>query len=88
MHGRIACKHRQSQAPLSIGRIWSEIPHLWKGAFYGLTVGALAVAILPAIWASPWALPCAGGLAAMLAILGLLLGRAADTRDALRDLTR
>lgn len=88
MHGRIARKQRRSVETFSLGRIWSEIPHVWKGAFYGLTVGVLAVAVVPLIWASPWALPCSAGATLMLAILGLLIGRAQDTRDSLKDLVR
>jgi hypothetical protein len=88
MHGRIAHRQRQSVETLSIGRIWSEIPHIWKGAFYGLTLGVLAIAVVPTIWVSPWALPCSAGAAVMLTIFGLLVGRAQDTRDSLRDLVK
>jgi hypothetical protein len=31
---------------------------------------------------------CAAGAALMLAIIGLFIGRAADTRDSLKDLTK
>jgi VIT1/CCC1 family predicted Fe2+/Mn2+ transporter len=88
MHGRIARKQRQSVESFSLGRMWSEIPHIWKGAFYGLTIGVLAVVVVPLVWISPWALPCSAAAALMLMILGLLIGRAQDTRDSLRDLVR
>lgn len=88
MHGGIAQRQRRSTQTFSLGRIWSEIPHIWKGAFYGLALGALAIAIVPTLWLSPWALPCSTGAALMLAIIGLLIGRAEDTRDSLKDLVR
>jgi hypothetical protein len=88
MHGQIARRQRRSVQRLSIGRIWSEIPHIWKGAFYGLTVGAFAIAVVPKLWVSPWALPCAAGAALLLMIFGLLIGRAQDTRDSLKDLVK
>jgi len=88
VHGRIARKQRQSVESFSLGRIWSEIPHIWKGAFYGLTAGILGVVLVPLVWASPWAVPCSAAAALMLAILGLLIGRAQDTRDSLKDLVR
>jgi len=88
MHGQIARRQRRSVESFSLGRIWSEIPHLWKGAFYGLTFGVLIVVLVPLVWASPWALPCSAVVAVMSTILGLLIGRAQDTRDSLKDLVR
>jgi hypothetical protein len=88
LHGRIARKQRRSVESFSLGRIWSEIPHIWRGAFYGLTLGVLAIALVPLVWVSPWALPCSAGMALTLAILGLFIGRAQDTRDSLKDLVR
>jgi hypothetical protein len=40
------------------------------------------------VWVSPWALPCSAAVALMLSILGLLIGRAQDTRDSIEDLVR
>jgi hypothetical protein len=88
LHGRIARKQRQSVESFSLGRMWSEIPHMWKGAFYGLTLGVLALALVPMLWVSPWALPCSAAVALMLSIMGFFIGRAQDTRDSLRDLVR
>jgi hypothetical protein len=88
LHGKIARKQRSSVASFSLGRIWSEIPNFWKGAFFGLAIGAIGIAVVPLVWVSPWALPCAGVIALFLAILGMIIGRAADTRDSLRDLIR
>jgi hypothetical protein len=88
MHGRIARKQRRSVESFSLGRMWSEIPHIWKGAFYGLTLGVLALVLVPMVWVSPWAVPCSAGVGLMLSTLGLFIGRAQDTRDSLKDLVR
>lgn len=88
MHRQIARRQRQSVESFSLGRIWSEIPHMWKGAFYGFSVGVLAIAVIPLMWSSPWSLSCTAGSAVMLAIIGLFVGRAQGTRDSQRDLTR
>ena len=87
MHREIAHRRRSSKEPFRWGGLVGN-PWCVEGAFYGLSVGALTLAILPSVWPSPWALPCAGGLTLFLSILGLLIGRAADTRDSLRDLIR
>lgn len=88
IHGKIARKQRSSVEAFSLGRILSEIPNMWKGAFLGFLVGVLGVAVIPLVWSSPWALPCAAALTVILAIFGLIVGRAADTRDSLKDLMR
>ena len=104
LHGGISRKQRQSFEVFSLGKIWSEIPHIWRYALYGFAVGVLGMAVLPLVWYSPWAVPhpfglyrppragapwvCAAGAAIMLGIIGLFIGRAADTRDSLRDLTK
>ena len=88
LHGGIARKQRRSVESFSLGRMWSEIPHVWRDGFYGFLLGVLALAIVPRLWASPWAVPCSAGSAILLAIIGLFIGRAEDARDSLRDLTR
>ena len=88
LHGGISRKQRQSVEPFSLGKIWSEIPHMWRYAFYGFALGALGVAVLPLVWKSPWAVPCAAASALILAIFGLFVGRAADARDSLKELTK
>jgi hypothetical protein len=88
LHGQIARKQRSSVESFSIGRLWSEIPQIWKGALYGLFLGILGIVLVPLVWTSPWALPCAATIAVFATILGLIIGRAADTRDSLKDLMR
>jgi VIT1/CCC1 family predicted Fe2+/Mn2+ transporter len=88
IHGKIARKQRSSVEAFSVGRVLSEVPSMWKGAVLGFFVGILGVALIPLVWSSTWALPCSAVLALMLAIFGLIIGRAADTRDSLKDLMR
>lgn len=88
LHRGIAARQRKARQPFSLRRMWSEIPKMWTGAFYGLVVGALALAIVPAVWDSVWATPCTAASIPLLAILGLLFGRAFDSRDELKDLIK
>jgi VIT1/CCC1 family predicted Fe2+/Mn2+ transporter len=88
LHSGISSRQRQSVEPFSLVRIWSEIPHMWRYAFYGFTLGVVSVALLPLIWPSPWAVPCSVGATLMLAIFGVFIGRAADTRDSLKELMK
>ncbi len=88
MHREISVKQRRSVESFSLGRIWREVPWFWKGGAIGFGMGALIVALLPLVWVSPWTLPCAGFALLFFTILGLVIGRAFDTRDSLRDLVR
>lgn len=88
VHGKIARKQRSSVERFSIGRIFAEIPNIWKGGALGFLVGVLGIAVIPYLWPSTWTLPCAAALAVMLTIFGLIVGRAVDTRDSLKDLVR
>ncbi len=69
-------------------RIWSEIPHKWKGVFYGLIGGVLLLVVLPSFWSSPWATLVPIIPVPFFAFLGFLFGRAAGARDELNDLMR
>lgn len=88
LHHGIARRHRRSRQSFSLRQMWSEIPHMWRDAFYGLLVGVLALALVPSLWDSTWAVPCAAASIPILAILGFFIGRALDTRDEIKDLTR
>lgn len=79
---------RRSRAvePFSFRKLWSEIPHRWKGMLYGALLGVIVIVGLPYVLDETWAtlvgviaMPC-------LIVLGLLIGRAMDARDSLRDL--
>ncbi len=81
---------RRSQAvePFSLGKMWSEIPHRWKGILYGAVLSAIVIVGLPYVWDETWSLMA--GIVAMpfLIVIGFLIGRAMDARDSLRDLIR
>ena len=84
----IAQRHRRSVQAFSLGRIWSEIPHKWRGVFYGLVGGVLLVIVLPVVWASSWAVLCSAASIPILAIVGFFFGRAVDTKEEIKDLVR
>src|SRR3990172_1286538 len=87
LHAGISRKQRRAVEPFSLVRIWSEIPYIWRYAFYGFALGVLGVAVVPLLWKSPWAVPCSAVATLMLAMLGLFIGRAADARDSLKEFT-
>lgn len=84
----IAQRRRRSLQTFSLWRMWSEIPHKWRGAFYGLVGGVLLVVVLPAVWASSWAIMCSAASIPILAIVGFFFGRAVDTKEEIKDLVR
>jgi hypothetical protein len=88
LHREISVRRRRSTEPLSVGRIWSEIPAMWKGGAFWFGLGTVLVALLSLVRVSPWSLPCAATATLFFSILGLLIGRAFDTRDSPRDLLR
>jgi len=84
----ISEKERRTKNSLSIGRVWNAIPHIWRGAFYGLVLGLITMAVLPALWISDNAWIVAIVSSTILVILGVLIGSALDYRDNLRDLSK
>jgi hypothetical protein len=40
------------------------------------------------LWLSPWAFPCSVAAIVVFALFGLILGRAIDTRENIKDLIR
>jgi VIT1/CCC1 family predicted Fe2+/Mn2+ transporter len=84
----ISRRHRQAAEPFSLRRLWSEIPHQWKGTLYGAIVGVLIIVLLPQVVQSMWSTIFSIAAFPVLVVLGFLLGRAMDARDSLRDLMR
>lgn len=84
----ISQRHRSARQPLSLRRIWAEIPHWARGTMYGMLGGALVTAVLPLLWPSTWSVVIGLASVAVLAIVGFFFGRAADTRDEIKDLMR
>lgn len=83
-----AQRERNAQSPYSLGRMWKDIPHAWKGFFFGLLLGCLALLVIPNFWISPWAVPCSASLIVVFGLIGMVFGRAFDTRDDIKDLMR
>lgn len=83
-----AQRERKYRKPYSFGKMWKDIPHAWKGFFYGAVLGTLVLLVLPIFWVSPWAIPCSAAAIVVFALFGVILGRAIDTRDNIKDLMR
>jgi hypothetical protein len=79
---KVARKH------LTLGDVWGTLPNIYKSPFYGLLLGLLAIIVLPIVWVSPWAFWVALGATAFFVLFGALLGRALDSRDELRDISK
>jgi hypothetical protein len=83
-----AQREQKYRKPYSFGKMWSDIPHTWKGFFYGAILGTIVLLVLPLFWASPWAIPCSAMAIVVFAMFGVVLGRAIDSRENIKDLMR
>ena len=83
-----AKKERKARKPYSLGKMWRDIPHAWKGFFYGILLGTAVLIILPIFWVSPWSFPCSVAAMVVFAMLGIIFGRAFDSRDEIKNLIR
>jgi hypothetical protein len=83
-----AQREKRIKKPYSLGKMWKDIPYAWKGFFYGLLLGTAVLLIVPMFWVSPWAIPCSAAAIVVFAIFGVMLGRAVDTRENIKDLMR
>jgi len=79
---------RLSKQSYSLGKMWKDIPHIWKGFFYGLLLGLVMILVIPAVWISPWALPVSLVALVVIILFGIVVGRAIDTRENIKDLIR
>ena len=81
-------KYRRASQPFSFGRMWAEIPSIWKGTLFGATFGVIAILILP-LFMDPTSAVVVGMIVLVFAaIMGFLVGRARDARDDIQDLLR
>ena len=85
---QITRRERQLTKRVTLTGIWSDIPHVWKGAIYGLVSGVCVLAILPELWDSTWSLPCAVVGALVFILLGIMIGRTLDLRDEIKHLAQ
>jgi hypothetical protein len=81
-------ERKLSKQSYSLDKMWRDIPHVWKGFFYGLMLGLVAFLLIPTFWDSSWAITVSI-LALVISILfGVLVGQAIDTRENIKDLIR
>jgi len=83
-----AQREKRIKKPYSLGKMWKDIPHAWKNFFYGLSLGTAVLLVVPTLWLSPWAIPCSAAAIVVFAIFGVILGRAIDARENIKDLMR
>lgn len=72
----------------SFKEAWADIPHVWKNFFYSLITGLLALVVIPVLWPSTYAFLCVGGGTLALLIFGLIVGKAMDSRDEIKNLIK
>jgi hypothetical protein len=77
-------RERRAYKPLTLKGIWSDIPHIWKGAFYGLLIGLAAMFVLTYLWDSIWVFIGSIVFTLVSILFGFLIGRAADSRDEIK----
>ena len=83
-----ARREQKARKPYSLAKMWRDIPHVWKGFFYGILLGTAVLIALPTFWVSPWSIPVSLIALLVLVIIGVLIGRAFDTRDEIKELIR
>ena len=79
---------RLNKQSYSLGKMWKDIPHVWKGFFYGLLLGLVVFLIVPTFWQSSWAFVISLAALVVFIVFGVLVGRAIDTRENIKDLMR
>ena len=72
----------------SINKMWKDIPHVWKGFFYGLILGVVALLVIPVFWQSSWAIAVSLVILVIFSLFGVVIGRAIDARENIKDLMR
>jgi Flp pilus assembly protein TadB len=78
-------RERRAYRPLTFKEAWADIPHIWKGLFYGLILGLAGMFGVTSLWVSPWAWVVSIVLLLGFIMIGMVIGRAADARDEIRD---
>ena len=81
-----AQREKRIKKPYSLGKMWRDIPHAWKGFFYGLILGTVVLLVVPTFWLSPWAIPSSVAAIVIFALFSVILGRTVDTRENIKKL--
>jgi Flp pilus assembly protein TadB len=80
-----AARERRAYRPLTLKEIWNDIPHIWKGLFYSLVLGLAAMYAITSLWESAWAWVASAFVLLFFLVIGLAIGRAADSRDEIKE---
>ena len=83
-----AQRERKRDKSYSLSRAWGDIPHIWKGAFYGLLAGLLIMLVLPYFWLSSLTFLVSILATIVTIIFGTIVGNAIDTREEIKKLMR
>ncbi len=79
-----AARERRAYKPLTAKGAWSDIPHIWKGAFFGLIVGLVLMFVITSLWSSTLVFIGSLVLVVVCIFIGVMIGRAADSRDEIK----
>ena len=84
----VARRSRRRYKRLTVREIFTDIPHKWKGFFFGVMLGALFLILIPVLWENVWAEIIGFASIPILALIGFAFGQAFELRDELRDFSR
>ena len=84
----IARRRKKSVKRFSFRTMLQEIPNKYLGLVLGMVIGVFVLIILPGFVDPPWGDIVGFAAIVFLGILGFLIGQAADTRDALKELLK
>ena len=78
-------RERRAFRPLTFRDAWADIPHIWKGIFYGLVLGLIETFAITSLWDSFWAWIASIFLLVVFLMIGVTIGRGFDARDEIKD---
>jgi hypothetical protein len=79
-----AARERRAYKPLTGKGVWSDIPHIYKGAFFGLVIGIALMFLLTYLWKSTLVFIGSLVLVVICIFFGSMIGRAVDSRDEIK----
>ena len=83
---RTVSSRYRSRNTTTIGDMWGDVAHKWRGAIYGIVLGIVVWILLAIFFQEAWT-DIVGILALVIfAIAGLAVGSSFDWRDNIRDL--
>lgn len=85
MH-QVARRRGRRQKKVTLGEMLRDLPHKWRGLFFGCLLGVLLWLLLTLLVELAWVDLLGLAVILVLALLGYALGQAFDARDELRRL--